>query len=199
MKKISSLLNVFVAVAICSTVATAQGKGNKSSKVQLNPTKGFRVEFLNELNVVEKKMIDLANAMPQEKYSWRPGEGVRSVSEVYMHIATTNFMLPQFAGIKPPDGLDRNMEKTVTDKVKVLTILKQSFEHIRQAILQTSDAALNKSAKYFGDETTIRGVFFNAATHMHEHLGQSIAYARMNGVVPPWTAAEQAKQQGNKK
>jgi len=199
MEKISLLINVFVAVAICSTVAVAQGKGNKSSITHLNSIQGFRIEFLNELNIVEKKVIDLANTMPQEKYGWRPGQGVRSVSEVYMHIAATNFLLPQFAGIKPPDGLDRNLEKNVTNKAKVLAILKQSFEHIRQAILQTPDAALNKSAKYFGDETTIRGVFFNAATHMHEHLGQSIAYARMNGVVPPWTATEQAKQQGNKK
>ena len=77
----------------------------------------------------------------------------------------------------------------------MIDALKKSFEHVRLAMLRTTDADLDKPAKFFGSETTVRDVFFNTALHMHEHMGQSIAYARMNKVVPPWTAAEQAEQQ----
>jgi len=162
------------------------------------PSSGFRAEFLLQMNDVQSKILELANAVPQEKYLWRPSENVRSVSEVYMHIAGGNFFLPTMAGVKAPEGYSRDMEQTVTDKAKLLTILKQSFEHLRRAILSISDADLDKPAKWFGQETTVRGIFFNIANHMHEHLGQSIAYARMNGIVPPWTAREEAKKKEKK-
>ncbi len=154
------------------------------------PESGFRAEFLRQLDDVEKKMTSLAQAMPQEKYSWRPGDGVRSVSEVFMHVAGANFMLPNFAGVKPPAGISRDMEKTVTEKSKVSEMLKQSFEHIRTAITGTSDADMDKPTKLFGRPATYRGVYLLMANHMHEHLGQAIAYARVNGVVPPWSAKE---------
>jgi uncharacterized damage-inducible protein DinB len=160
--------------------------------------KGFRGEFLAQLKGVEEKMTDLASAMPEEKYGWRPAEGVRSVSEVFMHVAGTNYFIPTFIGVKPPEGNGPDMEKTVTEKTKVLEAMKKSFEYIRQVALKVSDANLDKPAEFFGDKTTVRGVLLNAALHMHEHLGQSIAYARMNGVVPPWTAAQNAKEQQKK-
>ena len=161
---------------------------------------GFRGEFLAQLGDAEKKIVDLAQAVPAEKYSWRPAEGVRSVSEVYTHIAGANYFLMSLIGIKPPAGISRDMEKTATDKAKVMEMLKQSFDHVRNAAMKTADADLDKPATFFGQETTVRGIFFNAALHMHEHLGQSIAYARSNGVVPPWTMAQQAsEQQGTKK
>ena len=163
------------------------------------PKTGFRAEFLTQLNDVEKKLTDLANAVPPERYSWRPMEGVRSVSEVFMHIAGANYLLPQSIGIKAPAGLDRDMEKTTTDKTKVLETLRESFAFMRQAALSTPDTDLDKPAKLFGEETTIRGVFFNAAVHMHEHLGQSIAYTRMNHIVHPWTAREQERNKENSK
>jgi uncharacterized damage-inducible protein DinB len=157
--------------------------------------KGFRGEFLWQAQDAESKLIDLAKAIPGEKYGWRPGEGVRSVSEVFVHIAASNYMYPSLVGVKMPLGLGRDMEKTVTEKTKVLDVLRQSFEHIRKAIMNTGDADLNKPAALFKQESTVRGVYFLAAVHMHEHLGQMIAYARMNAIVPPWTAEEQARQQ----
>ena len=141
------------------------------------PESGFKADFLRQLADVEKKMLSLAQAMPQEKYSWRPGQGVRSVSEVFMHVAGGNFMLPNFAGVKPPAGIQRDMEKTVTEKGKVSETLKQSFEHVRTAIQSVSDADLDKPTKLFGRASTYREVYFLIANHMHEHLGQSIAYA----------------------
>jgi uncharacterized damage-inducible protein DinB len=183
---ISILLAAWI---LCLTSLLAQDQPKASGAP---PTSGLRADLLKQCNEVEKKFVDLAQAMPQEKYTWRPEEGVRSVSEVYMHVVGANFFIPRSAGVNPPEGLSRDMEKTVTEKAKVVEMLKKSFDHLRQAVLSKSDADLDSPAKLFGQETTVRDVFLTTVTHMHEHLGQSIAYARMNGVVPPWTAAEQA-------
>lgn len=150
------------------------------------PKSGFRAEFLNDLNDVEKKIVDLAEAMPADKYAWRPSPGVRSVSEVYMHIAGGNYVMASFVGMKPPAYDEASLER-VTDKPRVIAELKKSFAHIRTAALRVSDADLDKRIRMFGNDTTERGAFLNALTHLHEHLGQSIAYARSNGVVPPWS------------
>jgi uncharacterized damage-inducible protein DinB len=194
MKRTQIFLTIFGLVFTLLTPLAAQEKprGKEAAK-------GFRGEFLAQLDEVEKKVVDLAEATPQEKFGWRPAEGVRSVSEVYMHLAGANYLFATFVGVKSPAGISRDMEKSVTEKAKVVEMLKQSFEHIRQVAMNTSDADLNKPAQMFGNETTVRGVLFTVALHMHEHLGQSIAYARMNGVVPPWTAARQTKEPQGKK
>ncbi len=166
---------------------SAQARDEKKATVG-----GFRGDALAQAADVEKKIEDLAQAMPDDKYSWRPMEGVRSVSEVYMHIAGANYLFPTFMGVKKPEGLERDMEKNITTKAKVLEALKASFEHFRMAVNQTPDESLSKKTKMFGEETTYMNVIFTQVAHMHEHLGQSIAYARMNHVVPPWTAAEEA-------
>jgi uncharacterized damage-inducible protein DinB len=157
------------------------------------PTSGFRAEFLGQQAYGEKQILDLAEATPADKYGWRPGEGVRSISDVYIHIAGGNYFLLGFAGIKPPAGLDKEMEKNITEKSKVIDELKKSFAHVRAGIAATSDADLDKPVKMFGRDTTVRGVLLSVVSHEFEHLGQSIAYARMNGIVPPWTAEQQKR------
>jgi uncharacterized damage-inducible protein DinB len=152
------------------------------------PKSGFRAEFLHDLDDVQKKIMDLAAAMPAEKYSWRPAPGVRSVSAVYMHIAGGNYFLASFMGTKPPVYDEQTLER-IHDKERVLAELKKSFVHLRTAALNASDADLDKPIKMFGNDTTERAGFMQALVHLHEHLGQSIAYARMNGVVPPWSMA----------
>ena len=150
------------------------------------PKSGFRAEFLRDLDGVQRKIVDLASAVPADKYSWRPAPGVRSISEVYMHIAGGNYLLASFTGMKPPGYDTRSLEK-ITDKDRVLVELKKSFDHLRTAALSASDSDLDKSIKMFGNDTTERAAFLTALNHLHEHLGQSIAYARINGVVPPWS------------
>jgi len=152
------------------------------------PKHGFRAEFLVDLSDVQKKIEGLAAAMPADKYTWRPAPGVRSVSEVYMHIAGGNYFLASFVGMKPP-AYDESAFERINDKARVLAELRKSFDHIRLAALTASDSDLDKPIKMFGTDTTVRGAFMTALNHLHEHLGQSIAYARMNGVVPPWTAS----------
>ncbi|HZY11063.1 MAG TPA: DinB family protein [Bacteroidota bacterium] len=195
MKKMEWIFKLFLIIMYCTMLVNAQDKPR--GEVVGSPKSGFRFEFLLELDDVESKIVSLAEAIPANKYKWRPDKGVRSVSEVFMHTGDVNYLLSAAVGVKIPDGVDRNMEKAITEKSKVIEFLKSSFEHIRKTVMKIPEGELDKSAKLFGRETTIRGILFNAALHLHEHLGQSIAYARINKIVPPWTAAEQARQQKN--
>jgi uncharacterized damage-inducible protein DinB len=195
-RSISNVLISALLITGSAIVGLAQGGQQpqpQQPKGALIPTAGVRAELLGQLEEAEKKLLALAEATPQEKYTWRPGEGVRSISEVYMHVAGANFNIPKAAGINPPAGLESDLEKIV-DKAKVVDNLRRSFEHVRAALSSTADADMDKKVKLFGSDTTARDVFLLLATHAHEHLGQSIAYARMNNIVPPWTAARQQAQ-----
>lgn len=165
-------------------------------------TTGFREEFIYQVIDVEKKIVALAGAIPQEKFTWRPAEGVRSISEVYLHTVGSNYYVMEVVGIKPPSdvnmsGGENSLEKSTTDKAKIAEILKRSFEHIRQGVEAISDADLERQVKLFGRTTSVRDALMTLALHQHEHLGQSIAYARMSGVVPPWTAERMAREKKN--
>ena len=177
----------FVSLGVLAVLIGGAALSSRGAEPAAAPS-GFRGEFIAEVDGVGKKLADLANAMPQEKYSWRPAPGIRSVSEVYMHVAGGDFMLPSFMGVKVPEGVSRDMEKTVTEKAKVIETLKKGFEHAKSAAANMSDADLDKKVKIFGGrEITERALLVLILNHMHEHLGQSIAYARMNGVTPPWS------------
>ncbi|MGZ8710994.1 MAG: DinB family protein [Thermoanaerobaculia bacterium] len=148
------------------------------------PMNGFRAEFFANLDEVEEKILDLAESTPAEKFTWRPASDIRSISEVYMHVAGGNYFLATFLGTPAPNRTS-DLEKTVTKKADVVAELKRSFEHLRAAASRTED--LEKPVKVFGNPTTHRGVMLTILSHLHEHLGQSIAYGRMNDVVPPWS------------
>jgi uncharacterized damage-inducible protein DinB len=180
-----------------SSLAFAQAPTTTSTQVSARPAapaapaSGFRADFLVQLDMVGKQIVELAEAVPADKYSWRPAPGVRSISEVYMHIVGGNSFIPTFLGVKPMAGLERGMEKTVTDKAKVVDMLKKSLAHARSAVLAVPDADLDKKVKIFGgQEASERATIMIIGNHLHEHLGQSIAYARANGVVPPWSRSE---------
>jgi len=168
---------------------------------QVNPYKdgtpgvtGYRSEVLSEVIVQENKFERLAEAIPADKYSWRPSPDVRSIAEVFLHVSAANYNLYKLVGAKPPENVDlKNLEKSTTDKAQVITILKDSYAHARKAITDMPDGDLNKSLDWFGGKNTERGVLLFIVRHGAEHLGQSIAYARMIGIVPPWT--EDSKKQ----
>jgi len=145
---------------------------------------GFHAEFFASLDEVEEKIMNLAESTPADRFTWRPASDVRSVSEVYMHIAGGNYFLATFLGVPAPNRTS-DLEKKVTKKADVVAELKRSFEHLRAAASRTED--LEKQVKMFGNTTSHRGVMITMLSHLHEHLGQSIAYGRMNGVVPPWS------------
>lgn len=152
--------------------------------------------LLEDVEVVESKLTSLAEAMPEETYDWRPGEGVRSVSEVLMHIAADNYFIPAFAGVAPPPetGIDgtsypsvQAFEAREVDKAAAIAAMRASFAHLKQAMRNVDDQDLASTLDVFGQETTGLDLWIMATTHLHEHLGQNIAYARTNGVVPPWS------------
>ncbi len=162
---------------------------------QVNPYKegtpgvtGYRSEVLAEVMIQEDKFTRLAEAIPAEKYTWRPAPDVRSFAEVFLHVSAANFNLYKLVGTPPPAGLDlKNLEKSTTDKAKVMATLKDSFAHAKKAITAMPDADLDKSMDWFGGKNTQRGILLFIVRHAAEHLGQSIAYARFVSIVPPWT------------
>jgi uncharacterized damage-inducible protein DinB len=174
----------------------AQGSpDNKAAAMAAAPTSGFRAEFLEEISYYEQRYTRLAEAMPAEKYTWRPAEGVRSVGEVFTHITAANYGIARALGTAPPAGFDPQAVTAVSaDKAKVLQALKESFAHFRGAIIALNEADADKPQKMFNRSTTLRGSFVAITGHFGEHLGQSIAYARVNGVVPPWTEDFQKQQ-----
>ena len=156
------------------------------------PKSAFIKDMIGQLDRVKGQVVALENAIPQDKFTWRPGEGVRSVSEVYLHIAGSNYFIVGFTGVKPPAS-SKIDEKGTTDKTKIADALKTSFDWTKEAVSKFSDADLDKEIQMFGMKTSVRNALLVLLSHIHEHLGQSIAYARTNGVVPPWTEEQQAE------
>ena len=185
-RSLLTCLTVLLPGAILAVAANAAAQQGAA------PT-GVKGEMLMWIGDAESKLNQLAEAIPETKYAWRPAEGVRSVADVFMHVAGANFGIPSFWGVQPPAGFDfRTYEKSLTAKADIQKALKESFVHMKKALTAASDADLEKPAEFFGMKTTVRGGYFLMLSHAHEHLGQSIAYARSNGVVPPWSAMEGA-------
>ena len=139
---------------------------------------------------VSAQLVALAEATPEEKFSWRPAPGVRSTSEVYMHIALANFYLLSVTGPKMPAELKREMEKSVTAKADVINWLKRSLEAVKQAHLAITPKDLERKVHIADRDATVDGMYLRIIVHANEHMGQLIAYARMTGVAPPWSQSQ---------
>lgn len=156
---------------------------------------GLMGEMHRDVNEVQKKMVDLAKAMPESAYGWRPGAGVRSVGEVFLHVASDNYAIPAMMGKPAPaaTGITADyktvqaFEQRKLTKDQIVAELDASFVHLHQAMALTTDGNLNETIKFFGQDWTRQRAMVLTVTHLHEHLGQSIAYARSNNVVPPWS------------
>jgi uncharacterized damage-inducible protein DinB len=135
---------------------------------------------------VSQQLVALAEATPAEKFSWRPAPGVRSTSEVYMHIVDANFYLLSVTGPKMPADLKDDMGKTVTSKAEVIAWLKRSLEAVKTAHAAETSKDLERKVKIDDRDATVDGMYLRIIVHANEHMGQLIAYARMTGVVPPW-------------
>jgi uncharacterized damage-inducible protein DinB len=195
MKAILFLIGTAVATSTIAQAPAPAATAAPTPVIAAPTLPGFRGDCLSDIEFVGKRIVDLAEKMPADKYGWRPAPGVRSVSEVFMHVAGANYFLPSLVGAKMPEGFDRGMETSVTDKAKVVEWLKKSVENAKAAITSMSDADLEKKVKVpflGGRELSQRRILIIVETHMHEHLGQSIAYARSNGVTPPWSEEQPA-------
>jgi len=141
-----------------------------------------------EWSHVSKQLVELAEATPADKFAWRPAPGVRSVSEVYMHIAQANFYLLSVTGpTMPPEMMSDDVEKIVTKKADVIAWLKRSLDAVKTARARLKPGELQRKVKIEGKEVTVDGMYLRIIVHDNEHMGQEIAYARMMGVVPPWS------------
>ena len=136
---------------------------------------------------VSQQLISLAEATPEGKFTWRPAPGVRSTSEVYMHIVTANFYLLSVTGPKMPTDLKEGMEKSVTAKAEVIAWLKRSLDAVKEAHLAETPTDLKRKVHIADRDATVDGMYLRIIVHANEHMGQLIAYARMTGVAPPWS------------
>jgi uncharacterized damage-inducible protein DinB len=153
-----------------------------------DPLDGLWQGYDGEWRHVSQQLVALAEATPAEKFAWRPAPGVRSTSEVYMHIAMANFFLLSVTGPKMPSDLKEDAEKTVTSKADVVKWLKRSLDAVKQARLNVTPQDLQRKVTVVGHDATVDGMYLRIIVHANEHMGQLVAYARMTGVVPPWSA-----------
>jgi uncharacterized damage-inducible protein DinB len=169
---------VLLALVLTSMVVHAQ---------KSDPLEGLWQGYDGEWLHCSRQLIELAQAIPEEKYSWRPGPGVRSTSEVFMHIVITNYALMAATGKPFPKDLIRGSETSVTSKTQVIDWLKRSLEAVKTAHSQASPADLEKHVTVAHRDATVAGVYLRILIHANEHMGQLVAYARVNGIVPPWS------------
>jgi uncharacterized damage-inducible protein DinB len=196
--KLKGMVALSVLSALIPLAAAAQTPFVNPYKDGTPGVTGYRSEVLSEVIVQENKLVRLAEAVPADKYGWRPSPDVRSIAEVFLHISAANYNLYKLVGTQPPAGVDvKNLEKSTTDKDKVIAALKDSYGNAKKAITAMNDADLEKNMDWFGGKITERGILLFVVRHGAEHLGQSIAYARQVGVTPPWT--EDAKRKADKK
>jgi len=143
-----------------------------------------------DLADLRQKYTSLAEAIPAEKYSYRPAEGVRSINELFLHVAAAGFNFPPLTGTAPAPGFEaKGFEKSTADKAKIIDWLNKSFAYAIASVQSMSNADFAKALPKLGPDANQGDVVYLMVVHAHEHLGQSIAYARANGIIPPWTAA----------
>ena len=152
-------------------------------------------DLMKDVDGVQQKLVALAKAMPENKYGWRPTTA-RSVGEVFLHVASDNYLIPAMFGSAPPaaTGINAKDYKTVDTyekrkltRAQIAAELEASFVHLKASMNSTTAAKAAASMDFFGQKMTQQTAWIGTTTHLHEHLGQAIAYARMNGVTPPWS------------
>lgn len=180
-----ALVTVCVGVAALPAEARAQDVMTKESVAEL------KTSFLGDLETMRGKFVGLAQAFPQEKYTWRPMEGVRSVSEVLMLAAMEGYsFVPNSFGAKPAElGSREEMAKlrAITDKAQIIEHINKGFAHAKAQLEALDPATLTGKRTVMGQPRSAAQVALLVGGDMHEHLGQMIAYARMNQIVPPWS------------
>lgn len=156
-------------------------------------------EFIGQIDFMRGRVVQLAEAMPQSTYDWRPAEGVRSVGEVYLHIAFGNYICVTASGGTVPDKIgfvmdfskENNWDTQTNDKKEIIDKINESFDILKDRVANLTEEDLNKEIEVFGMKFSVRNFIISMISHCHEHLGQSIAYARMNGITPPWSMKEE--------
>ncbi len=163
-----------------------------------------RQDLLDPIVEASGECLALAKAIPEDKYKWRPMEGVRSFGEVFAHMAGSTLLFCSYAGVKPPAGAAHDLaviymkrgfemseifaaERAMQTKAQTIEAMDQAFHVASDMIRKIPDGDLEKRIHFFGTPMTMRGLLIHLDEHLGEHLGQAIAYARVNHIVPPWS------------
>ena len=187
---------VLAAALVATAALPAAAQQSAGAATAAAPAPGLTADLLTDIDQLEKKVLGLARAIPADKYAWRPAQGVRSVGEVLMHVAADNYLLPSSMGhaADPKTGIKGDdykaaqaFERRQLSRDSTIAELERSFAHVRKSLSGTTAARLGEQVPMFGQKFTVQQAWIMTATHLHEHLGQLIAYARSNGVTPPWS------------
>jgi len=183
---------LFFAVGISvSTPALAQNSDMAASADHTAPSYDMKAQALEDLGRVQKKFADLANAVPADKMTWRPASDARSFAEVFLHVAGERYGILSLMGAAPPASYDRKtFEKSTTDRSQIIDDLNKSWEFSKNTINGMSNADFAKLLPKLGPQANEGDVVYILVADAHEHLGQLVAYARENGIVPPWTVEQ---------
>ena len=174
-----SIAAVIVVAIVFMSAPVAQG--------QTTPA-GFRGEFLHQFDQSMAKIVALAEAVPAEKFAGRPLPAVMPLAQMFAHIATYNYEYPARAmGIPAPAGIDRDTLERITQKSQVVALLRRSADHVRQTVRGMPESQLAQQTTLYGRRVPQWAVLLQLIAHMDDHLGQTIAYSRVIGVVPPWS------------
>jgi hypothetical protein len=183
-------LSALVALAAVATIASA-APARAQEVINKDAAAAVKASFAADLDNLQKKFVGLAEAFPQDKYTWRPMEGVRSVSEVLMLAAMEGYsFIPMGFGGKAADlgGQQAAAQlRTLTDKAQVIEHLNKGFAHAKEQLASVDPATLTGKRKLMGRDVSAVDAAMFIGGDLHEHLGQLIAYARMNKIVPPWS------------
>lgn len=195
--RLPSLMLLVLALNACSPEVEEVGAATQIGENGSSTAASVLSAVLEDITPVEEKFLSLAQDFSDQVYAWRPAEGVRSTAEVLMHVAATNYFFPMSAGVDPPaaTGIEASdvqrtlpaFETKFSSKDSVLAELRASFQHLRAAIESTRGRSLEEDVQVFGEPFTLGGLWIGQAGHLHEHLGQLIAYARVNGTTPSWS------------
>ncbi|HUN89134.1 MAG TPA: DinB family protein [Terriglobales bacterium] len=188
---------LLVFLGLTGPTAVAQNT-NPSDTDQTHPSYDMKAQALLDLETVQKKVVGLANAVPESKMTWRPSDDTRSFAEVFLHVAAERYGILRMMGAPTPKDFNgKTFEKSTTDKTQIIKELNQSWDFTQQTIKGMSNADFAKLLPKLGPQANAGDVVYILVADAHEHLGQLVAYSRENGIVPPWTVA--AKKQAAQK
>lgn len=193
MKRIFSPMLLIFAVMIGQARA-APRRNSDTAADHTAPSYDMKAQSLVDLQAMQKKFVDLANAIPANKLTWRPADGARSFAEVLLHVAGERYGILKLMGAEPPKEFDpKTFEKSTTDRTQIVAELNKSYDFAKKTIDEMNNAEFAKLLPKLGPQANAGDVVYILVSDSHEHLGQAVAYARENGIVPPWTVEAQKK------
>jgi uncharacterized damage-inducible protein DinB len=193
MKKLL-LSALFLMACLGAGAIGASAQNSDATTDHTAPSYDMKGQSLADLQVVQKKFVDLANALPAGKLTWRPTADSRSFAEVFLHVAGERYQILNLMGTEMPAGFDgKTYEKSTTDKARIVEELNKSWDFAQKAINGMTNADFARPIPKLGPQANAGDVIYILVADAHEHLGQVVAYARVNGIVPPWTVEQQKK------